>query len=78
MDVDSPPASSDDAMQFEDGFLGRYELLEDTEDSDGVPVSRIYHPLLDGEFFLFYPLYFIANFKACVGTLCDARGNDLP
>lgn len=78
MDVDIPPASSDDAMQFEDGFLGRNELQEDTEDSDGVPVSRIYHPLLDGEFFLFYPLYFIANVEACVGTPCDARGNDLP
>lgn len=48
MDVDSPPASSDDAMQSEDHFLGRNQLQEDTEDSDGVPVSRIYHPLLDG------------------------------
>jgi hypothetical protein len=33
-----------------DIFSGRDQLQEDTKDDDGVPLSRIYHPLLDGKF----------------------------
>jgi hypothetical protein len=48
MDIDYRPL--DNTTWSEDGFLGRDQLQEDKEDDDGVPVSRIYHPLLDGKF----------------------------
>ncbi|KAN0105619.1 hypothetical protein V8E52_010864, partial [Russula decolorans] len=46
MDIDHLPL--DNTEWSEDNFLGRDQLQEDKEDDDGVPVSRIYHPLLDG------------------------------
>lgn len=57
MDVDTPPASSDNPMQSEDELPHRNQLQEDTEDSDGVPVSRMYHPLLDGIVNLLYLIF---------------------
>jgi hypothetical protein len=45
MDIDYLPLDN-----TEDTFLGRDQLQEDTKDDDGVPLSRIYHPLLDGKF----------------------------
>jgi hypothetical protein len=48
MDIDHLPL--DNIEWSEDDFLGRDQLQEDKEDDDGVPVSRIYHPLLDGKF----------------------------
>jgi hypothetical protein len=48
--VDSPPVSRVNTPYAEDDILGRDKLQEDMEDDDGVPVSRVYHPLLDGKF----------------------------
>lgn len=65
MDVgDSPPASHNNSpnpidtdlqpvsnmgMWSEDDFFGHNQLQEDTEDSDGIPVSWVYHLILDGK-----------------------------
>ena len=57
MDVDTPPASSDNPMQSEDELPHRNQLQEDTEDSDGVPVSQMYHPLLNGIVNLLYLIF---------------------
>jgi hypothetical protein len=49
MDTDHTNHPSDNTSSEED-FLGRDQLQEDMEDDDGVPLSRSYHPLLDGKF----------------------------
>ena len=54
MDIDRLPL--DNTVWSEDDFFGRDQLQEDKEDNDGIPVSRIYHPLLDGKFTLSYIL----------------------
>ena len=63
---DSPPASHinspnpmDMGMWSEDDFFGHDQLQEDTEDSDGIPVSRVYHPILDGKLILIEYIYLL-------------------
>ena len=48
IDIDYDP--SDNTTWSEGDFLGHDQLQEDKEDNDGVPISRIYYPLLDGTF----------------------------
>jgi len=48
MDIDYDP--SDNTTWSKGDFLGHDQLQEDKEDNDGVSISRIYHPLLNGTF----------------------------
>ena len=46
-------------MWSEDDFFGCDQLQEDTEDSDGIPVSRVYHLILDGKLILIEYIYLL-------------------
>jgi hypothetical protein len=47
MDIEHHPFDNTTWSDNSDDFLGRDQLQEDTKDDDGVPLSRVYHPLLD-------------------------------
>ena len=65
-------------MWSEDDLFGRDQLQEDTKDSDGIPVSWVYHPILDGQSILIEYSYILTDLAVCIGTPCDKNSNDLP
>ena len=61
MDTDSDHHQpvSNMGMWSEDDFFSCDQLQEDTEDSDGIPVSWVYHLILDGKFILIEYIYLL-------------------
>ena len=57
-------------MWSEDDFFSCDQLQEDTEDSDGIPVSRVYHLILDSKLNIYLAVH--------IGTSCDKNDNKLP
>lgn len=77
MNTDTSPGLSDGASQFKEDLLHCDQLQKDTEDGDSVPVSRIYHPLLDGKSFKLFAMCLLI-YNGHIGMPWDATGNDLP
>ena len=49
----------DMGMWSEDDFFSHDQLQENTEDSDGIPISRVYHLILDGKLILIEYIYLL-------------------